>query len=67
MFWDDEDNDNDNRQTGVYPDGVYNVNTKMYFCCREDGPPSREIFLPNDNPFYLLKRFESCQEVGIGF
>ena len=37
IFWDDEDEDNNNGVSGSLPDGVYNRDTKIYFCCRNDG------------------------------
>jgi len=34
LYWDDEDINNSNEKGGVLPDGVYNTNTKIYYCCR---------------------------------
>ncbi|CAB4014791.1 Hypothetical predicted protein, partial [Paramuricea clavata] len=36
IFWDDEDTNNANRKRGSLPDGVYNSETKIEFCCRND-------------------------------
>ncbi|CAG2214852.1 unnamed protein product [Mytilus edulis] len=33
IYWDDEDNANANSKWGILPDGVYNRNTKIYYCC----------------------------------
>jgi len=52
--------------TGSLPDGVYNRNTRIYFCCRADGPASLAILLPTAVPFYLLKYGEHCQKVCSG-
>lgn len=63
MLWDDEDSGNTNRHYGYLPNGVYFFNTKMYFCCRNDGPTSTAITLPTSTPFYLLAASSSCQQV----
>lgn len=37
IFWDDETSRNGNRHTQLLealPDGTYDENTRMYFCCR---------------------------------
>ena len=48
---------------GVLPDGVYNRNTKIFFCCRSDRHASYPIVLPTRAPFYLLKFGRQCQTV----
>ena len=48
---------------GTLPDGVYNRNTRIYFCCRNDGPADLPIVLPTTVPFYLLKFGDQCQQV----
>jgi len=48
---------------GKLPDGVYNRNTKIFFCCRRDGSADLPIVLPTSVPFYLLKFGDSCQKV----
>ena len=64
ISWDDEDNRNSNKVSGILPDGTYNVNTKIEFCCRNDGIASNTIILPRDKPFYLyLYGPDGCQEV----
>jgi hypothetical protein len=54
-----------NKQSGALPDGVFDANTKLWFCCRDDGPYSSPISLPIDRPFILLQNSESnyCQTV----
>jgi len=49
--------------TGVLPDGSYNKNTKVEYCCRKDGSAERPIRLPSSAPFYLYKFGDACQEV----
>ena len=63
MFWDDEDYRNSNYYTGTLPDGVYGLNTKIYFCCRSDGSYLTPIALPTSTPFYLYRLGGDCQRV----
>ena len=49
---------------GSVPDGQYDRNTKIYYCCRTDGTQSMKLTLPTGKPFYLLKYGSRCQEVG---
>ena len=49
--------------TGTTPDGEYDRNTRIYFCCRNDGPATRAIELPTTSPFHLLKWGDQCQKV----
>lgn len=37
IIWDDEDWFNKNNKGGVFLDGVYDKNIKLYYCCRMDG------------------------------
>ena len=62
--WDDEDDDNNNSKGGTLPDGTYDEDTIIYYCCRDDGFPSNEIILPTDTPF-VMYRYGShlCQAV----
>ncbi|CAB3996597.1 Hypothetical predicted protein, partial [Paramuricea clavata] len=53
-YWDDEDGNNINRKGGFLPDGVYDRNTKIYYCCQTDGNWYDSIELPVSQPFYLL-------------
>ena len=34
IYWDDQDISNHNEAKGSLPDGEYNKNTKIYYCCR---------------------------------
>lgn len=64
ITWDDENVFNKNNKGGVLPDGVYDRNTKIYYCCRTDGNKTEPIELPTDKPFFLVA-YESaaCQQV----
>ncbi|XP_068753240.1 uncharacterized protein [Montipora capricornis] len=53
--WDDEDLNSENRLSGQLPEGVYDKNTKIFFCCRDDDFATNAINLPTDKPFVLLK------------
>ena len=48
---------------GVSPDGEFDRNTKIYYCCRRDGYASNAIRLPTHSAFYLFKYGDRCQEV----
>jgi len=48
---------------GVMPDGVFDRNTKIFYCCRMDGNPGDPIFLPSSEPFFLMKIGGVCQQV----
>ncbi|XP_072033169.1 uncharacterized protein [Amphiura filiformis] len=63
--WDDEDGvDNSNEAHGSLPDGVYDKNTLMYFCCREDRAYDTPIDLPTVDPFFLFQKNRNyCQQV----
>ncbi|CAC5419766.1 unnamed protein product [Mytilus coruscus] len=63
IYWDDEDNVNVNSKGGVVPDGVYDRNTKIYYCCRSDGSAYSRINMPANNPFYMYKYTSRCQHV----
>ena len=64
IFWDDEDSDNRNSDSGILPDGSYDSNTRIYFCCRSDGFATNEIILPTDEPFVLYRYGpDGCQRV----
>lgn len=49
--------------SGTLPDGEYNRNTKIEYCCRNDGVTHEAVFLPPYQPFFLLKFGDTCQEV----
>ena len=64
IIWDDEDVFNDNSLTGFLPDGTYNHNTHIKYCCRNDGNPNHAILLPTEKPFILYKfQSRACQKV----
>ena len=62
IFWNDA---NSRVVRGELPEGDYTTDTKIYYCCREDGFASNSIYLPTENPFYLLKKSHQCQKVRI--
>ena len=66
--WDDDDVDgsslNKNDKGGTLPEGIYDQNTKINFCCRTDGRKSHPVLLPTRDPFLLLAYgSEKCQMV----
>ena len=72
VLWDDDDENEDSKRSktnnndegGILPNGTYDHNTKIEFCCRTDGIKSHPILLPTDSPFYLLAYgSEKCQMV----
>lgn len=64
VYWDDEDGRNKNAHRGVLPEGVFNQNTKIYFCCRSTKDGYKEpIELPFASPFYLMAFRRHCQAV----
>ena len=64
VIWDDENKDNKNSKVGDLPEGLYNEDTKIFFCCSTSGSANKEIVLPNKSPF-LLFAYKSilCQKV----
>ena len=66
VIWDDENKDNKNSKEGVLPEGLFNEDTKIFFCCSTTGSASQEITLPNKAPF-LLFAYDSilCQKVSL--
>ncbi|XP_015754342.1 PREDICTED: uncharacterized protein LOC107333990 isoform X2 [Acropora digitifera] len=65
VYWDDDDKDkNKNNKSGTLPDGDYDSNTKIEFCCRTDGNENNPVVLPTKEQFYLLAyEFPRCQMV----
>ncbi|XP_072034283.1 uncharacterized protein [Amphiura filiformis] len=64
VVWDDEELLNSNEVHGEVPEGVYDKDTLIYFCCRDDGSYTTPIDLPTDDPFYLFqKNKDGCQQV----
>lgn len=53
----------DNKKWGILPDGVYDKNTMVNFCCRNDGSSSSPMMLPIGKPFVLYRYGGSCQAV----
>ena len=64
ISWDDKGKRNRNTVTGILPDGTYNKDTRIDFCCRRDGFATNKIILPTDKPFYLYRYgSDGCQWV----
>nr|XP_022298495.1 uncharacterized protein LOC111107541 [Crassostrea virginica] len=63
VYWDDEDSDNGNGHGGILPSGSFGGNTRINYCCREDGHYNEEVQLPTSRPFYLLRFTSPCQMV----
>ncbi|XP_015762570.1 PREDICTED: uncharacterized protein LOC107341638 isoform X3 [Acropora digitifera] len=65
LLWDDENgvNGSKNFRNGTLPKGVYNHDTKIFFCCQISGSYNVPIELPTDKPFYLIAFRPHCQEV----
>ena len=61
--WDDENHHNKNRNWGVLPDGKYNKDTVVFFCCRSDGNYRSPMALPTNKPFILYRYGDRCQKV----
>ena len=61
--WDDEDSRNKNRRWGVLPDGVYNKDTVVNYCCRSDANHYTPMSLPTTRPFILYRYGGRCQNV----
>ncbi len=61
--WRDQSKGNSRSHDNV-PAGKYGKSkTTIYYCCREDGSADEEIYLPTDDPFYLIRKGDSCQQV----
>lgn len=62
--WDDEDDNNRNDLQNPLPDGTYNHDTIIQYCCRSDGNANDKIkFFPTDKPFVLYRYDGTCQRV----
>ncbi|XP_028403866.1 uncharacterized protein LOC114526459 [Dendronephthya gigantea] len=62
--WDDEDTKNKNSKYGTLPEGTYDQDTKIFYCCNDRGQWNDAIELPVDKPFYLLPfNSNNCQRV----
>ncbi|XP_022328869.2 uncharacterized protein LOC111127870 [Crassostrea virginica] len=49
--------------SGVLPDGTFDTNLVLQFCCRNDGFTRNPLLLPNKEPFILYKNHNTCQKV----
>ena len=63
IYWDDEDDGNANSFEAPLPDGTYNTNTLVEFCCRNDESAVKEIILPPTKPFILYRHNRICQRI----
>ena len=62
--WDDKDLWNKNKHQDVLPDGKYDRDTLINFCCRSDnGNPTNPIQMPTEKPFVLYRYGGKCQKV----
>lgn len=53
-----------NDKGGTLPDGIYDEDTLIYYCCRTDGDKFKPMSLPLISPFYLKAyRSRECQRV----
>ena len=52
--WDDENQRNHNKRVGWLPDGRYDEDTRIEYCCQTKGHWDASIELPLSQPFYLL-------------
>ena len=63
IHWDDYNYFNKNWKWGELPDGRYNRDTTVDYCCRSDGNHRSPIDLPTDKPFVLYRYGGHCQRV----
>ena len=64
IYWDDEDGDDScNAYQNPVPDGKYDGNTKIQYCCRSDGDPGEGMLLPTTEDFFLYRYDGVCQKV----
>lgn len=61
--WDDEDSNNENSLQLPVPDGNYDRNTRINYCCRSDGDVNKPILLPTRRSFILYRYGGTCQKV----
>ncbi|XP_046843413.1 uncharacterized protein LOC124437489 [Xenia sp. Carnegie-2017] len=62
IYWDDEDSRNNNKKSGMLPDGTYGRNTKIFFCCRHD--PRLLTGLPKCSQMMLMRYKGICPQSG---
>lgn len=60
--WFDRKYLNINRKGGTLPDGEYNRDTLLKYCCQDQGHWYNSIELPVDRPFYLLPHHSSASD-----
>ncbi len=66
LKWDDENTYNMNdiaTSLATLPDGTYDNDTRVDYCCRDDGDVSTSMALPIAEPFYLIMKSDTCQKV----
>ena len=63
IHWDDYNFFNKNWRWGELPDGRYNRDTTVKYCCRSDGNHKAPMALPTDKPFVLYRYGHHCQRV----
>ena len=63
--WDDEDDGNVDEKAGILPDGTYDQDTTIYYCCSEYGFWYNSIELPvSAVPIFVLPyKSKNCQRV----
>ncbi|XP_074641272.1 uncharacterized protein LOC141899021 [Tubulanus polymorphus] len=64
--FDDSDTNSPLPFAGAVPDGILapKLNTRLWYCCRNDGDINQPIVLPTDVPFYLFQKDpRGCQSV----
>ena len=61
--WDDKDLFNKNAKKGALPDGNFDKNTKLFFCCRNDAPLASGMVMPTRDRFVLYRYGGRCQKV----
>ena len=51
-------------KSGTLPDGVFGADTKLIFCCRDDGFREEPIRLPNTQPLTLFHGTNNAKNCG---
>ena len=70
IHWDDEDSRNANKRSGVLPDGRYDRNTRIQFCCRNDPPARRSPSLrglPKCSEIIVMRYKGTCPPRAPGY
>jgi len=64
IHWHDETYKNINEKGGTLPDGIYDEDTRINYCCRTDGDKFNPMPLPLISSFYLMAyNSPECQRV----